>query len=141
MKITIKYILTLAICVFTLASCKQKDQTKKPNQESNHKAPPHSFNEQQIGDMVKNLSTTLQLTNEQTSLISELYTAHFKEMNTIVSDPENFKKVTREQMEKRKTDFENEVKSLLTDDQKKQYETYIVKNDPRNMDNKQRPQR
>ena len=139
MKITIKYILTLSICFFTIISCKNKDQSKKPQQEIRHNTPP-KLSTEQVKKMMEDLRETLQLNNKQTSSISKLYIAHFKDINNFEINPDNLKEITREEMEKRKNSFEKEVKSFLNNDQIKQYEVYLDENNPHKMDNRQRPQ-
>ena len=78
-------------------------------------------NSSQITKMVKELTSTLDLNADQSKEISDLYIAHFEEVK------EKFEsgKPPRNEMESLRKEFENEVKSLLTEEQQGQYEAYL----------------
>jgi Spy/CpxP family protein refolding chaperone len=75
----------------------------------------------QVDDLVDMLDKDLNLTDEQVNQITKKYEDHFNEVEKMMEDgrPE------RTVMEKMKSDFEADVKSVLTDEQKKKYEKLL----------------
>lgn len=90
-------------------------------QQRGQQGPPPLPDDEQIEQMVEDLSKTLSLTNDQEKLVSDKYFAHFDEVKAKVKEG----KPKREEMEKLKTEFEADVKSVLTDDQQDLYSSYI----------------
>lgn len=90
-------------------------------QQSRPQGPPPTPTDKQIEKMVEDLDETLSLTDDQEKQISQKYFAHFDEVKAKVKDG----KPKREEMEKLKTEFEADVKSVLTDDQQDLYSSYI----------------
>ena len=100
-------------------------------QQRGQQGPPPTPSDDQIEKMVEDLAQALSLTDEQKKQISEKYFAHFEEVEKKMKAG----RPSRKDMESMKTDFEKEVKLLLTDDQKKLYDAYKKKQ------NQSRPQR
>ena len=90
----------------------------------------------QIKKMVADLSKELSLNDEQESKISEMYVTHFDEVKEATSSG----RPDRNEMEAMKTEFEKEVKSVLTEEQQKLFAAYQKKNKPQQMGG-QRPGR
>jgi len=128
----IKVVFVLVVFVFSGISYAQ---AQGGGRQGGPKGPPPIPNTTQIKKMVKELSTELSLSDEQETKVSAVYTAHFDAVKakTKVGAP------IREEMEKLKVDFEKEVKSLLTTEQKKLYIAYLKKQN--NQANQQRPNR
>ncbi len=76
--------------------------------------------------MVDNLSQELALTKKQKKKVSDLYTNHFDLLREKIGNDNN-SRPKREVMEQMQEDFETEVKSVLTEDQQKQFDTYMKK--------------
>lgn len=90
--------------------------------------PPKMPNDEQIKEMVQDLSETLSLTDKQEQEVSDKYTEHFAEMKAKMNKNE---RPDREEMETMKSDFEEDIKSLLTKDQQKKYKSYLKENQPK----------
>ena len=86
--------------------------------------------------MVEDLSAELSLTEDQETEILALYQDHFAEVKSSMSSGQ---RPSREKMESLKEEFEDEVKSLLNDEQQDLYEEFIKKNKPQNGQDRQRP--
>jgi Spy/CpxP family protein refolding chaperone len=80
-------------------------------------------NSKQIKKIVADVSKELSLTDEQESKISEMYATHFDEVKEATSSG----KPDRNEMEAMKTEFEKEVKSVLTEEQQKLFTAYLKK--------------
>ncbi len=103
-------------------------------QQRGQQGPPPAPDAKQISLMVEDLSKELSLTASQKSQISDLYTAHYK---TIESKTKSGRP-NREEMDALKTKFEKEVNALLTEEQQKLYKAYLKKNAPK-QNGQQRP--
>jgi len=119
MKNNNKKVLGIALLTIAFLSCSIIVTAQKQERQG----PPKVPNEKQIKRIVKDLSEELELTDNQSEEISDLYTSHFKEFSEIMGDRST--RPNREVMDKMKTDFENEVLAVLTKDQKKLYRKYI----------------
>lgn len=106
---------TLKIAVFILMVVSVQSCFSQPQR---GQGGPPTPDKEQIEDIVNKLTEELKLSDEQVSQITKKYEDHFNEVEKMMEDgrPE------RSVMEKMKTDFETEVKSVLTKDQKKQFE-------------------
>jgi len=82
--------------------------------------------ESQIAQMVDELTQKLSLTDEQTSQILDLYSDHFVELksNMEVGQPQ------RSKMDKLRKKFEEQVKTILTDEQQDQFDEFLKENTP-----------
>lgn len=103
-------------------------------QQRQGQGPPPIPNETQINKMVEDLSVELSLTDAQKTEILSLYTDHF---NDVQKSMANGERISREEMESLKKEFEDEVKSLLNENQQDLYEEFIKNNKPqKNQGNK-----
>lgn len=103
-------------------------------QQRQGQGPPPIPNETQINKMVEDLSVELSLTDAQKTEILSLYTDHF---NDVQKSMANGERISREEMESLKKEFEDEVKSLLNENQQDLYEEFIKNNKPqKNQSNK-----
>ena len=84
-------------------------------------------NDTQINKMVEDLSAELSLSDVQKTEILALYQDHFAEVKSSMSSGE---RPNREKMESLKEEFEDDVKSLLNDEQQDLYDKYIENNRP-----------
>ena len=107
-------------------------------QQRQGKGSPPIPDEAQINKMVDELSTELSLSEGQKTEILALYTDHFAEAKVSMNSEE---RPSREEMESLRTEFEDDVKSLLTDEQQDLYEEIIKSNKPQNKQDNKRPQR
>jgi hypothetical protein len=103
-------------------------QAQPGGQQRDQQGPPPVPNEKQVEKMVTDLSKELSLDKTQEKQVSEIYKAHFEEVRENV---EGNKKPSRTEMEKLKSSFEKEVKAVLSKDQKKQFDAYMKKQQPK----------
>lgn len=94
--------------------------------------PPPIPSAKEIKEMLSDMSKKIMLSEEQESKILVLYTTHFEEVEAITKAGKPDRKV----METLKTNLENDIKSLLADDQQELFSAYQKKNNSR-----ERPQR
>lgn len=117
---------TLILLIALSASSVSIAQQGRPS------GPPPIPDQTQIEGMVDQLSTELSLNDEQQSQISELYSIHFEELNDMASSQQGASQQMQQEMEKKKSSFEKEIKSVLTSEQKKKYTKYLKENTPQN---------
>lgn len=86
-------------------------------------APPIPSDEE-IETMVSDLANEIDLSELQEATVLQLYKEHFAE----VKNKTKSGKPKREEMETLQSEFENEVKEALTDDQQKLYIKYLKEN-------------
>lgn len=94
-------------------------------QQRGQQGPPPLPDEEQIADMVSDLSKELSLTEAQESQVSNAYFTHFEELHKMIENSDS--RPNREVMEQIKSDFETEVKSYLTKEQQKEFSAYQKK--------------
>jgi hypothetical protein len=94
-------------------------------QERPQGGPPPIPNDEQIAEMVTDLSRQLSLSDAQEDEVSEIYSEHFIEVRVLQEENKGTSESNRKIMENLNTKLENSVKALLTDDQKKIYESYL----------------
>jgi hypothetical protein len=111
-----KQIKTAAIVLFItiISASSAMAQQQRPTD------PPTVPTDKQIEKMVTDLSSTLDLSKEQETDVRVLYKDHFKQVK-------NSKTKGPQAMEKLKSQLEKNVKSLLTKEQKKKYNSYLSK--------------
>ena len=114
-------VLILALVITTTAFAQQRGGGQRGGEQG---GPPALPTAKEIKTMVSDLSGDLLLSDEQEEQVLELYTTHFED----VEDKTSSGRPDRDEMEALKTSLENDVKALLTDDQKKLYTTYLKKN-------------
>ncbi len=118
---TAKIVLILVITFITSATfAQQRGGGQGGGQEQ---GPPPIPSDKQIKKMVSDLGEEISLNEEQEEEVLDLYTAHFKQIKAKT----NSGKPNQNEMEKLKTEFEKEVKTVLTDDQQKAYTAYLKK--------------
>ncbi len=100
-------------------------QQRQGGQQREGQRGPQMPSETQINKMVEDLSAELSLTEAQETKILALYTDHFAEEKASMSSGQ---RPSREEMESLRSDFEDEVKSLLTDEQKSLFDEFNEKN-------------
>ncbi len=83
---------------------------------------------EQIENMVDELAEILALTDQQKSKIQALYSTHFTDVNKLMGNSSD--RPDREAMEKLKTEFENQIKNLLTDKQIEDYLEFMASKKP-----------
>jgi hypothetical protein len=93
--------------------------------------------EAQINKMVEDLSGELSLSDGQKTEILELFQDHFAEVKSSMSSGQ---RLSREEMESLKEEFEDEVKSLLNDNQQDLFDDYIKNNKPQQGKGRKRQQ-
>ena len=119
----------LVALVITTSACGQQ---RGGQQGGGQQAPPAVPTTKQIVKMVDKLSSEILLSEEQKTVVLELYKEHFEEVESKTSSG----RPDRDEMEDLKEDFETDVKAVLTKDQQKLYTAYQKKNNKR-----ERPQR
>jgi len=125
----------IAVILFTiLAGSLVQAQQRGPQ------GPPPLPTDEQIEEIVDELATVLSLTDYQTQQVSELYTAHFVEVKKQRDSNRSARETNREEMEQIKKSFEKEVKSLLTKEQQKQFDSFQKKHQA-GQGGQQRPKR
>ncbi len=95
-------------------------------QQRGQQGPPPLPDDKQIEQMVEDLSKELSLSADQEKKVSEKYFAHFDEVKAKTKSGRPDRKV----MEAMKSDFENDIKALLTNEQQDKYDEYLKKNQP-----------
>ena len=86
--------------------------------------PPSIPSDKEIVSMVSDLADEIDLSELQEATVLQLYKEHFSE----VKQKTKSGRPKREEMETLKSDFEDEVKETLTEDQQKLYINFIKKN-------------
>lgn len=103
-------------------------------QQRQEQGPPQIPNSTQTTKMVKEMSTELSLNKAQESEILKLFTNHFAEMGN-----KGGQRKSREEMESLKSKFEQQVKDLLTNEQKAKFDNFMKNHRPQT--NQQNPKR
>lgn len=129
-KLSILIILAFLSTNIALAQERQQDRPQ---------GPPPVPNDKQIEKMVTDLSKELSLTVVQEEKVSEIYFDHFKKVAEQQKKNKGNRGSSREVMQKLNSDFEADVKELLTEDQQKLYESYL-KEDKEKRGKQGRPQ-
>ncbi len=104
-------------------------------QKREEQGPPPIPNETQINKMVEDLSAELSLTEAQSAKILGLYSDHFAEVKKLMKS----QRKSREEMESKKAEFEDEIKNLLNEEQQDLFDEFMEKN--HRQKGKQKPRR
>lgn len=91
-------------------------------QRGGQQGPPPVPTTAEIQEMVSDLSETLDLTDEKSDELLDLYTAHIKEVSSLMKS-----RPKREKMESLESEFEKDVEAILTSDQQKLFKAYVKK--------------
>lgn len=106
-------------------------------QQPERNQPPKPPSAAEVNKMVDDLSVKLSLNKSQKQKVSDLFTAHFNEVRGSMNN--NEKNAGREEMEKKRRNFEEQIKSLLNDAQKTEFDKFMKSRGPQ--PNQQRPKR
>ena len=106
-------------------------------QQPERNGPPKPPSATEVNKMVDELSTNLSLSESQKKEVSELFTAHFNKVRESMGNREG--KGSPEEMQQKRKDFEEQVKSLLNDEQKVQFDKFMKSLGPQS--NQQMPKR
>lgn len=109
---------------------------QQPGQDRNQTPKPPSTTE--VHKMVDELSTNLSLSESQKKEVSELFTVHFNNVKGSMGNKEG--KGSPEVMQQKRKVFEEDVKSLLNDEQKTGFDRFM-KNRDTQPNQQQRPNR
>jgi Spy/CpxP family protein refolding chaperone len=93
-------------------------------QPQGQQGPPSIPDDEKIQEMVSDLAKEINLSETQQEDVLELFTNHFSEVKEKM---ESGSRPSREEMEELKTEFEDEVKEILTEDQQADFEAYMKK--------------
>lgn len=104
-------------------------------QQRKGQGPPPIPNETQIIKMVDDLSSQLLLSDDQKTEILALYQNYFAEVKSSMNGEQ---RPSREKMESLKEEFEDDVKSLLTDVQQDAFDEFQKTNKSRNRQKQKR---
>lgn len=77
-----------------------------------------------IVQMVDDLAKAVSLTKEQKEKVTPIYFNHFSEMRQMREKSQGDRSAMRESMDKLRTKLDQDIKALLTDNQKKDYEKF-----------------
>ena len=125
MKTKLKKIQTVFyVALLVLLSVSQL-QAQQNGQQSGQQGPRPIPNDQQIEEMVTDLSKELSLNEKQEEQISDLYIAHFKEVEKMREIQKEARDADREEMRNYRDSFEKEIKTNLSEEQQSQFDVYI----------------
>ena len=97
-------------------------------QNRSQQGPPPIPDKSSVEKIVNNLATELELSKDQKEKVSDLYTEHFDTARQMVEESKvTGKKPNRNTMESLKSDFESDVKAVLTKEQQKEFKQYMSK--------------
>ena len=88
-------------------------------------------NDEQITLMVEDMAKQLSLNETQKEEILSLHKEHFQKLREMMKAAKGEKKVMKEEHEKLKMQLENDVKSLINDEQIKKYDEFLKKMEAR----------
>jgi len=104
-------------------------------QPSGKQGPPPIPGDKQITKMVKELDKELDLSDEQQEQVSELYFAHFEEVESLQKSSQRPDRAVMEKLDK---SFEVSVKEVLNEEQQEEYTSWLKKQEKQR--SSQRPQ-
>lgn len=93
--------------------------------------PPALPDSTQIVKIVDEMAASLALTDQQKSQVSELHFTHFADAKELMSSSQSDRETHRRKMNGLRKKFENDVKALLDDEQKKKFDEFAKSRDPR----------
>ncbi len=98
--------------------------------------PPMVPDSTQIIQMVNEIASALSLSATQKVQISDLYFAHFEDIKTMTSQAEKDHENHHKIMDLKRTEFENQVKAVLTNKQKAKFDKIQQQHPSRPEDNR-----
>jgi hypothetical protein len=117
---TIKVVFVFSFVLITAAVFAQP-QGRNSNRE--RQGPPPVPTSEQLERMVDQLAEEISLSENQKKKILDLHIEHF---NTVKEKTSDSKRPERKEMEKLRSDFEESVKALLTEDQIVKFEKFMM---------------
>ncbi len=103
------------------------------------KRPPMLPDSTRIVQMVDELTTTLSLSEQQKTKVSELHFTHFAEAKEKMEKHKSEREHHRQAMDALRNKFEAQVKDLLTDEQKTEFTKFLKSHGPQS--GQQKPKR
>ncbi|MEO1261148.1 MAG: hypothetical protein AAFZ15_20265 [Bacteroidota bacterium] len=95
-----------------------------------NKGRPPLPNDEQIAEMVIDLAKEISLSESQEAEVSELYFAHFEEVEAFTKNNKGERGANQEAMEELRAGLEKNVKALLTEERQEQLDAFQEKNRP-----------
>lgn len=105
-------------------------------QQPDRNPPPKPPSTEEVNKMVDELSTNLSLSESQKKQVSDLFTTHFNSVGESKGGKEG--NGSPEEMGKNRKDFEEQIKSLLNDEQKTEFDNFMKSHGPQS-NQQQRP--
>ena len=122
-------LINLALVVVIITGLSAQDM-RHPTQ------PPMAPDSTQIIQMVNEMASALYLSATQKIQISDLYFAHFEEVKMLMEQMEADRENHRKIMDSKRTEFENQLKAVLTNKQKAEFEKMQQQRPPRPENNR-----
>jgi len=117
-------IITIVAGIFLLSA----NAMAQPDQRQ--RRPPMLPDSTQIVKRVNELSSALSLSKNQKEKLTKLHYTHFKQAGELLKKDKSDRENNRNKMETLRKEFEEQVKSLLNDDQKKKFENFLTTHGP-----------
>lgn len=90
-------------------------------QQKQQQGPPPIPDQEQIDKLVEDMAKTLSLDKEQKKEVRKKFTKHFEEVKAKIEAS----RPKKEEMKALRSDFEKDVKSVLNEKQKKQFDVFM----------------
>lgn len=116
--------IALIVCAMLIAGMSYAQQGGSRGGGQGRQQPPPLPSSKEINEMVSEIAEEILLDEDQEADMLKLYVDHFDE----VEERTKSGRPDRNEMESLKTDFENEVNALLTEDQQDLYSAYQKNN-------------
>lgn len=92
-------------------------------QQQDRNQPPKPPSTTEVNKMVNDLSVKLSLDKPQKQKVSEFFSAHFNKLRESMGNKQG--KGSPEEMQQKRINFEKQVKNLLNDEQKAEFDKFI----------------
>lgn len=112
-----RVVLVLCVTLMSTVTYAQPGGGQRSGGQDGQGGPPSIPSDKEIVSMVSDLATEIDLSELQEAAVLQLYKEHFTEVKSKTKSG----RPKREEMETLKSDFEDEVKETLTEDQQKLY--------------------
>lgn len=139
MKTTFKKTTRILFAALAIMLSVTLTQAQPGGQKGGQQGPPPIPDKQQIEKMVADLSKELSLDETQQKQVSEMFTAHFKEVKEVQDKYKDSHEAERKEMESARNEFDKEIKSVLTNEQQKQFDEYMKDRKPQQKEKGQKP--
>lgn len=97
-------------------------------QQQDRNPPPKPLTATEVNKMIDDLSAKLSLDKAEKQKVSDLFTAHFNNVGESKGNKEG--KGSPEEMQQKRKDFEEQVKSLLNNEQKVAFDNFMKSRGP-----------